>query len=82
MKSFPGRIRSLSEALNAEHVDSNNIPAEIHDRWVSENHHKIKISPVENLNDNAAMKRFVKQLQAYDSKVIGSPIISIEAGKQ
>ncbi|MAS82260.1 MAG: hypothetical protein CMF45_06190 [Legionellales bacterium] len=81
LKSFPGRIRTLSEALNAEHVDSNNIPAEIHDRWVSENHYKIKISPVENLNDNAAMKRFVKELQAYDNKVIGSPIISIEAGK-
>jgi hopanoid biosynthesis associated RND transporter like protein HpnN len=81
LKSFPGRIRTLSDALKAEYVESKNIPAEIHDRWMSENHYKIKISPVENLNDNAAMKRFVKELQAYDSNVIGSPIISIEAGE-
>ena len=80
LNSFPGRIQSLSDALNAEEVESVNIPAEIHDRWVSDNQYKLKILPVENLNDNAAMKRFVTELQAYDNNVIGSPVISIEAG--
>lgn len=81
LNSFPGRMRSLSDALNAEGVESSNIPTEIHDRWVSDNQYKMQISPVENLNDNAAMKRFVTQLQTYDNNVIGSPIISIEAGE-
>ncbi len=81
LNSFSGRIRSLSDALKAKEVTSNNIPAEIHDRWVSDNYYKMQILPVENLNDNAAMKRFVKQLQAYDNNVIGSPVISIEAGE-
>ncbi len=80
LSSFPGRMRSLSDALKAKQVESNNIPAEIHDRWVSDNHYKLQILPVENLNDNGSMKRFVKELQAYDSNVIGSPVISIEAG--
>ena len=57
-------MRSLSDALKAKQVESNNIPAEIHDRWVSDNHYKMQILPVENLNDNGAMKRFVKELQA------------------
>ena len=45
-------MRSLSDALKAEQVESKNIPAEIHDRWVSDNHYKMQILPVENLNDN------------------------------
>tara|TARA_R110002072_G_scaffold121618_1_gene255677 strand:- start:59826 stop:62456 length:2631 start_codon:yes stop_codon:yes gene_type:complete len=81
LNSFPGRMRSLSDALNAKEVESNNIPAEIHQRWVSDSYYKMQILPVENLNDNAAMKRFVKELQLYDNNVIGSPVISIEAGE-
>lgn len=80
LSSFPGRMRSLSDALDAKEVESNNIPAEIHDRWFSDNNYKLQILPVENLNDNGAMKRFVTELQTYDINVIGSPVISIEAG--
>jgi hypothetical protein len=78
--NLDGRIHSLNDALNAQPVELNDIPAEVHDRWISPKHYKIEILPKENLNDNAAMKRFVRQLQAYDNSVIGSPIISIEAG--
>ncbi len=78
--NLDGRISALREALNAQEVNLENIPTEVHDRWISQEHYKIEIFPKENLNDNAAMKRFVDELQAYDSTVIGSPIISIEAG--
>ncbi len=81
LNSFPGRMRSLAEALNAEEVNLENIPPEVRDRWVSNNIYKMEISPVENLNNNVAMKNFVRELQAYDNNVIGSPIISIEAGE-
>lgn len=80
LKSFPGRMRFLAEALNAVEVSLEDIPAEVHDRWVSNNLYKMEILPVENLNDNVAMKNFVRQLQSYDNDVIGSPVISIEAG--
>jgi hopanoid biosynthesis associated RND transporter like protein HpnN len=78
--NLDGRIDSLNAALNADVVELKDIPVEVHDRWISPKHYKIEILPKENLNDNAAMARFVKQLQAYDNTVIGSPVISIEAG--
>jgi uncharacterized protein len=85
LSNLDGRIRALNDALSAVQVELKDIPAAVHDRWVSQKnskieHYKIEIFPRENLNDNAAMKRFVSQLQAYDNTVIGSPIINIEAG--
>lgn len=81
LNSFPGRMRSLAAALNAVEVNLENIPTEVRERWVSNNIYKMEILPVENLNNNVAMKNFVRELQAYDNDVIGSPIISIEAGE-
>lgn len=78
--NLEGRIDSLNTALNAEEVDLIDIPDEVKQRWISPKYYKIDIIPKENLNDNSAMARFVKQQQAYDNTVIGSPVISIEAG--
>jgi uncharacterized protein len=80
LSNLDGRIHALNDALNAKQVNLSDIPASVHDRWVSQKHYKVEIFPREDLNDNAAMKRFVNQLQAYDDTVIGSPIINIEAG--
>jgi len=78
--NLDGRINSLNEALNAKAVELIDIPDEVRQRWISNRHYKIEIFPKENLNDNQAMKHFVKQLQHYDDSVIGGPIINIEAG--
>jgi len=75
-----GRIKTLSDALNAKEVSLNEIPEEIYHRWVNNNKYRIKILPKEDLNNNYSMQKFVEQLQEYDNKVIGSPIINIEAG--
>jgi len=80
IKSFPGRMSALNDALNAVEIESENIPVEIRNRWSSNGRYKMKILPTENLNDNIAMNNFVRELQAYDKNVIGSPVISIEAG--
>ncbi len=80
LHSFAGRMRRLSDALAAETVVLEDIPAAVHDRWVSSGYYKMKILPTEDLNNNENMKDFVRQLQTYDNNVIGSPIISIEAG--
>lgn len=78
--NLDGRIEALSEALNAEQVEIEDIPQTVNERWLGEHHYKIEIFPKEDLNNNAAMKRFVKQLQTYDNTIIGSPVINIEAG--
>ncbi len=80
LSNLDGRIHALNEALNAKQVELEDIPAAVRDRWKSKKHYKVEIFPREDLNNNAAMKRFVSQLQAYDNTVIGSPIINIEAG--
>ena len=80
LNSLDGRIDSLNDALDAKPVTQKDLPNSVSQRWTSNNYYKLLIYPKENLNDNAAMKRFVKQLQAQDNEVIGSPVISIEAG--
>lgn len=78
--NLDGRVESLDAALNAEAVEFEDIPDAVEQRWKTSKYYKIEILPKENLNDNAAMARFVEQQQAYDNTVIGSPVISIEAG--
>ncbi len=80
LANLSGRIKALSEALNAKKVSFNEIPEEIHQRWVNNNKYRIKILPKDDLNNNNSMKKFVGQLQEYNKNVIGSPIINIEAG--
>jgi hopanoid biosynthesis associated RND transporter like protein HpnN len=78
--NLDGRVESLDAALSAEEVEFEDIPDPVEQRWKTSKYYKIEILPKENLNDNAAMARFVEQQQAYDNTVIGSPVISIEAG--
>ena len=80
LKNLPGRLDALSHALDASKVSLDNIPDEIYKRWVNNENYLIKILPKEDLNNNNAMRNFVAQLQNYNNDVIGSPIISIEAG--
>ena len=54
---------------------------ELTDRWYNRSGERylIEIYPSENIQDNDAMRRFVEQLQAADSRVVGSPVVNIEA---
>ena len=80
--SLPGRLDSLENSLAAEAVDVSNLPSELSSRWVGQSgKYLLEISPVENLQNNEALERFVEQLQSRFPNVIGSPVISIEGGK-
>ena len=80
--SLPGRLDSLDNSLAAEAVDVSNLPSELSSRWVSKSgKYLLEISPVENLQNNGALERFVEQLQSRFPNVIGSPVISVEGGK-
>jgi len=80
--SLPGRLNSLEASLEAEAVDVSNLPSELSSRWVGKSgKYLLEISPVENLQNNEALERFVEQLQSRFPNVIGSPVISIEGGK-
>jgi Predicted exporters of the RND superfamily len=80
LKGFPGRLNALLAAMNAGTVTLGNLPQEIRDRWVNHDVYRLEISPAENLMDNHAMQRFVRQLKAELTQVSGSPVVAIEAG--
>lgn len=82
LDSLPGRLHSLENSLAAETVTIDKLPTELSSRWISKSgKYLLEISPVENLQDNQALERFVAQLQSNFPKVIGSPVVSVEAGK-
>ncbi len=81
LDSLPGRLETLTASLNADYITEDNLPLELSDRWYNQSgdRYLIEIYPSENIQDNDAMRRFVEQLQAADPRVVGSPVINIEA---
>jgi uncharacterized protein len=81
LDSLPGRLETLTASLNADYITEENLPVELIQRWYNEQEdsYLIEIYPRENIQDNDAMRRFVEQLQAADPRVVGSPVINIEA---
>jgi len=81
LDSLPGRLDSLEASLEAESVDKSSLPLDLSSRWVGQNgRYLLEISPVENLKDNEALERFVEQLRSNFPNMIGSPVVSVEAG--
>jgi len=81
LDSLPGRLETLTASLNADYINKDNIPGELTGRWYNKkgDRYLIEIYPSENIQDNDAMRRFVEELQTADSRVVGSPVINIEA---
>jgi uncharacterized protein len=81
LDSLPGRLKTLNASLNADYITEEKLPVDLTRRWFNKDADKylIEIYPSENIQDNDEMRRFVKQLQAADPRVVGSPVINIEA---
>lgn len=81
LSSLPGRLKTLSNSLNADTISLNVIPEQLLERWYNDERQRflIEIYPKENLQDNQAMRRFVEQLKGADPRIVGSPVINIEA---
>jgi hopanoid biosynthesis associated RND transporter like protein HpnN len=80
LASLPGRLDTLRASLEADHIDFDDLPDALLRRWVSaDGTYLIEIYPRENVNDNSAMRRFVRGMQSVDPRVIGSPVINLEA---
>lgn len=80
LASLPGRIKALNESLKAYYISDDGLPEELVERWHNgDDIYLIQIFPRENIYDNGALRRFVSQLQKADPKVIGTPVVSIEA---
>ena len=80
LASLPGRLEALNESLNADFISLGNLPTDLRQRWLSDSgHYRIEIYPKNDMQDNAALREFVKEMQAISPRVIGSPVINLEA---
>jgi len=79
--SLPARLDALATSLEAEEVTREDLPEDLIEHWVSkDDHYRVTVFPRENLNDNAAMRRFVAAVRTVAPDAIGFPVIYLEAG--
>ncbi|MGQ0658041.1 MAG: MMPL family transporter [Chromatiales bacterium] len=77
---LPGRLAALADSLNAQPISLQSLPADLHSRWIAENGiYRIEVIPRENLDNAAAMRRFVREVRGVLPAATGSPIIYLEA---
>ncbi|MGK0298559.1 MAG: hopanoid biosynthesis associated RND transporter like protein HpnN [Gammaproteobacteria bacterium] len=81
LASLPGRLNLLNASLQADTISEENLPLDLKERWQSaDGHFLLSIYPKENLNNNYEMRRFVDELYRADPRIIGAPVVNIEAG--
>jgi hopanoid biosynthesis associated RND transporter like protein HpnN len=81
LSSLPARLDALATSLEAEEVTREDLPEDLRVHWVSkDDHYRVTVFPRENLNDSAAMRRFVTAVRTVAPDAIGFPVIYLEAG--
>lgn len=79
---LPLALQSLRTATEAEPFGQEDLPAPLRERWHSQaEEYRLAVYPVEDLNDNGALRRFVRAVQQVAPQAIGAPVISLEAGE-
>ena len=79
---LPDSLKRMQTAFEAEPFTQQALPASLRTHWYSQNDiYRIAIYPVENINYNNALKRFVRAVQQVTPDATGAPIISLEAGE-
>lgn len=79
---LPESLKRLYVAFNAQPFTQQDIPTSLRTHWQDQNGtYRIVIYPAENINDNDALRRFVRSVQTIAPNVTGVPVISLEAGE-
>lgn len=79
---LPGSIWRLQVALEAEPFTQQLLPQSLSSHWQSHDDvYRLAIYPTENINDNDALRRFVRAVQQVTPYATGAPVISLEAGE-
>jgi hopanoid biosynthesis associated RND transporter like protein HpnN len=79
--SLSARLNALNLSLEAERVFKEDLPKDLRKQWVSQNgRHRVAVFPRENLNEDAALRRFVAAVRSVAPDATGFPVIYLEAG--
>ena len=80
LASLPGRLQALSASLNADYISLEGLPEQLKRLWVSaDGKRRIEIYPQQDLQDDQALREFVREAQSIAPAVTGAPIINLEA---
>lgn len=79
---LPDSIKRLQQALEAQIITLETLPTSLSSQWHSpDGAYRLAVYPTENINDNDALKRFVRAVQQVAPSATGAPVISLEAGE-
>lgn len=80
LASLPGRLQALQASLQARPIAPESLPEPLKRRWLSaDGRYRLEIYPKADMQDNQALRAFVQTLQSVSGRVIGSPVINLEA---
>jgi hopanoid biosynthesis associated RND transporter like protein HpnN len=81
MTLLPGRLRALSDSLDAGPVTFDDLPDSLRRRHVAaDGRASVEVYPKENLHQHQALRRFVGAVRAVALHATGSPVVILEAG--
>lgn len=79
---LPETLARLQTALNAEGVDVDSLPESLRSRWLNANGEYLVVAyPASNIDDNEALRNFVRAVQRHAPQVSSAPVIILEAGE-
>ena len=80
--TLPAALQNLHTSTEAAQFGQQDLPASLENRWHSRSgEYRLAIYPSEDLNDNEALRRFVRGVQQVAPDATGAPMVSLEAGE-
>ena len=80
LASLPGRLEALNASLDADYISLETLPDPLKRLWVSaDGQRRVEIYPEQDMQDNQALREFVRGVQSISPEVTGAPIINLEA---
>lgn len=82
LMTLPNALRSLRAAMEAAPFEEQDLPEALSRRWRSPTgEYRLAVYPAENLDDNTALRHFVRAVLEVAPNATGAPMIGLEAGE-
>ncbi len=80
LASLPGRLEALNASLDADYISLETLPDQLKRLWVSAGgERRVEIYPKQDMQDNRALREFVRAVQSVSPEVTGAPVNNLEA---
>ena len=80
LASLPGRLDALNASLNADYISLENLPDQFKWLWLStDGQRRIEIYPKQDMQDDTALREFVRAVQSISPQVTGAAVMNLEA---